>query len=91
MFLLFFAFIFIIISIFSIPGINTSTKYVKQDDTESELKFKDVKMPSILLSITLLIIIIVFTLQFDPIITSINNMYHNISVIKNNNTATSPF
>ena len=53
---------FIITSILTMPGISNSTKYVKKNDTETELTSKDVRTPVILLSITLLIIIIIFVL-----------------------------
>ena len=49
------------------PGISNSTKYVKKNDTESELTSKDARTPIILLSISLLIIVGIFMLQFESI------------------------
>jgi len=59
--------VFIILSILSMPGISNSTKYVKKNDTESELTSKDARTPIILLSISLLIIVGIFMLQFESI------------------------
>jgi energy-converting hydrogenase Eha subunit A len=59
---------FIITSILTMPGISNSTKYVKKNDTETELTSKDVRTPVILLSITLLIIIIIFVLHLPSMV-----------------------
>jgi hypothetical protein len=58
--------IFIIISLATIPGTAAyKTKYVKKDDPNSELGLRDIKVPVILLSFTLLILLITGALYWS--------------------------
>ena len=65
---LFIALIFVIISLGTMPGtIGHKTKYVKKDDPSSELTFKNISLPVVLLSITLLLIIAGIALNFNAV------------------------
>lgn len=66
--------IFVIISVGTMPGtIGNKTKYVKKDDTESELKLSDVAIPVSLLSFTIVLIIISIALNMNNISDYVNS------------------